>query len=246
MMLPFQDFSSSLASNRPPLLAGEVHVWGVALPVDEETAHSVMPCLSADEQERAERLLSSQRRREYIAAHAGLRTVLGRYSDQRAERLRFGRGASGKPFLEAGGSHGEPLRFNLSHSHGRALIAVANEREVGVDLEMIRPDMDVLRLAKRFFSDHEVARMEAAAPGDRHALFCQLWVVREAVSKAEGTGIRFPLHREHVVLSRFATEARLIRESRDQSVAARFLPLEAGWIGAVASEGTDWRIVLCH
>jgi len=42
------------------------------------------------------------------------------------------------------------VRFNLAHSADAALIAIAHDREVGVDLERIRHDLESLKLAERF------------------------------------------------------------------------------------------------
>ncbi|MCS6897521.1 MAG: hypothetical protein NZM29_06060, partial [Nitrospira sp.] len=40
----------------------------------------------------------------------------------------------------------------------------------------------------------------------------------------------------------------LVREgpSREEMNPVRFLDLEAGWVGAVSAEGTDWTVVYCH
>lgn len=44
------------------------------------------------------------------------------------------------------------LRFNVSHSHGLALYAVARGREIGIDIERVHPNMAHGQIAKRFFS----------------------------------------------------------------------------------------------
>jgi 4'-phosphopantetheinyl transferase len=217
----------------------EVHLWGFLLSVSEDEGSSLVHRLAPDERERADRLVSVQHRREYIAAHGALRMVLSRYCDQRPEDLRFFRTDAGKPCLR----NSKSLRFNLTHSHGRALIAVADGREVGVDLEAVRPQVDVMKLARRFLSSQDVRLIEDAEAFKRHERFLQIWVAREAVAKAEGTGIRFPLDQDFVALSKDAREGHLIGEGRTQPVPIRFLSLETGWIGAVAAEGTDWRVV---
>src|SRR5215472_2261792 len=46
----------------------------------------------------------------------------------------------------------DPIEFNLSHSGSRALLAFTRGREVGVDIEQIRNNLDFEALARRFFS----------------------------------------------------------------------------------------------
>jgi 4'-phosphopantetheinyl transferase len=245
MTLEFQDITSWAEQCRSALPPTDVHVWGIALHADERQASSLARCLSQEERQRADRLISQPHRMHFIAAHAALRMVLARYSGQCPDRLRILATPAGKPFLDPLEDAGSSLRFNLSHSHGRALIAVAKDREVGVDLESIQRKVDVMKLAGRFLSQSEVRDLETAEPSDRHERFLQLWVAREAVSKAQGTGITFPLHRAYVELSLAAKEARLIEGGRANDFPIRFLPLEPGWVGAVAAEREDWRVVLC-
>ena len=73
--------------------------------------------------------------------------------------IAFVYGARGKPAISSGGSR-HPLCFNLSHSHGLAVIGIAREREIGIDVEMIRPDFASGEIANRYFSAKEVARSE--------------------------------------------------------------------------------------
>jgi len=159
--------------------------------------------------------------------------------------LAIQKSVKGKPFLP-----NYPLvRFNLTHSHGRAIIAVAKDREVGVDLEKIRPEVDVLGLAKRFLSDRDITFIESGGPGQHHQRFLQAWVAREAVFKAAGTGLTFPLHGDHFELASRGVDGRLILGDGKADGAIRFvrlLPLDLGWVGAVAADGQDWNVVLCN
>lgn len=221
----------------------EVHVWGFQL--DHE--QSVVPdVLSREEQDRASRFVSIRHRGEFIAAHTALRAVLSRYCGRPPGTLMLRTAASGKPFLDASDSRGEPITFNLSHSGGRAVLAVAKGREVGVDLERIRPDIQATRLARRFLSQRDQSRIERGENGRRTERFLQIWVALEAVFKAEGTGVTFPLHRFHVEFGSDGQHGRVVSAGSAQppSVIFRLLPLEPGWAGAVAAAGTDWRMVL--
>jgi phosphopantetheinyl transferase len=123
-------------------------------------------------------------------ARWALRTVLGRYLGTEPERIELRLGPHGKP--ELAGSV-EPLRFNLSHSGELALVAIALEREVGVDVEAIKSRRDVLALARRGLNPDEAAGIERAAPDARSAMFHAAWTRREAAAKCLGAGLRAPL-----------------------------------------------------
>src|SRR5512147_1351054 len=103
-----------------PVHDGDVQMWGIVLELTDSELSRVASVLSRDEQERAERLISEEHRRRSVAAHAMLRTILSRYCGAAPEQLAIRRTSDGKPVL----SDYPSLRFNLTHSHDRALIAV--------------------------------------------------------------------------------------------------------------------------
>jgi hypothetical protein len=117
--------------------------------------------LSDDERARAQRFVFDRDRSRFTVARGVLRNILGRYLQRPPSSIRFGYGPHGKPHLEAPPNQLLPtLRFNVSHSADLVLIAVAHDREVGVDVEQIRTDFALDELARRFFSQEEVAAIE--------------------------------------------------------------------------------------
>ncbi len=227
-------------------LAGDVHLWGVSLTVEETESHEIAAWLSAEERARAARLVSNMHRQEFVAAHGAVRLILSRYCQRGPESLAFDTTTQGKPFLRDAGTGREALQFNLTHSQGRALIAVARGRDIGVDLETLRLKTDVMRLANRFFSRRDQHYILTGSPSARDERFLRVWVAKEAVSKARGSGITFPMDRDHVEIDSEAVHGRLIgSDPVMETIVFRFVPLERRWIGAVAAEGDDWRLVLC-
>jgi 4'-phosphopantetheinyl transferase len=111
----------------------EVHSWCVHLDVPPDGLYRV---LADDERARSARFRFERDRRRYIVAHGVLRRLLGRYLGVRPEELRFERNGFGKPALTP--AFDGRLRFNLSHSADVALVAVASDAEVGVDVERVR------------------------------------------------------------------------------------------------------------
>jgi len=167
---------------RPRVEPGAVDVWLVAL--DGAPAGD---SLSAQERERAARFLRDEDRRRWTVARAALRALLAAYADADRRTLRFTDGPHGKPAL-ADAAAG--LRFNLSHSAGTALVAVARDREVGVDVELPRRAVDHVALARRVLTAAEADRIAAIAePAARERAFLRAWVRWEAALKCRGTGI---------------------------------------------------------
>jgi 4'-phosphopantetheinyl transferase len=151
---------------------GEVHVWRVRL----DGIETPTPPPTAGESARAARFRTPELREHYLRSHGALRAILSRETDV---RLDFAVAEAGKPYLPAA----PHLKFNLAHSHERALVAVALYVEVGVDVERIRPMPDYEALAERFFPPSEAA--EVADERD----FFRRWTRIEAVLKARGVGI---------------------------------------------------------
>ena len=181
----------------------DLWVWSLALP-DTETAR-LASVLSPDEQARAVRFLSAAHGAMYIAGRGRLRQVLSSYTAVAAETLQFVYGASGKPQLS--GISGAP-HFNLSHTGTLAALAVTANHPLGIDIEAERPLKE--DIARRFFSESEVAALAAHPPDARIAAFYRCWTRKEAFIKATGDGLGFPLDAFDVTLDA-ATPAMLTR-----------------------------------
>jgi 4'-phosphopantetheinyl transferase len=70
--------------------------------------------------------------------------------------------------------------FNLSHTEGLALIAISRAREVGVDVERVRPVPRAVAIARRVFSQDQAELVAGAGEGERDLVFHRLWVEHEA------------------------------------------------------------------
>lgn len=160
-------------------------VWRVELDVGAEDEARLRRVLTGDELARAESFSRPAARQRYVVARGTLRRQLGDLLRQSPESVPIVDGPTGKPRL-AGENPG--LHFNLSHSGTLALIAIA-DREVGVDLEAIRPVPFALAIARRLFSPAEARFIEAGGEDeiDRRFLIC--WTRKEALVKAAGTGL---------------------------------------------------------
>jgi 4'-phosphopantetheinyl transferase len=175
------------------LPAGEVHIWQMRLDPGPDQLERLHSLLSPEERARAARYRFREHARRFIAGRGRLRELLAAYLGCEPAGIRFRYGASGKPAVAAG----TDLRFNVSHSEEVALYVFARGREVGIDIERIRPDFRWERIARRYYSAAEQELLRTLPPELRAAAFFQFWTRKEAYLKARGEGLRFGrLHAE--------------------------------------------------
>lgn len=217
----------------PSLEAGTVHVWRVALVQEDDQLERFRTTLEADELERAGRFHFEKHRRHFIVARGFLRSVISRYLRTQPEALRFEYGPYGKPALAS--EH--VLRFNLSHSHEIALLAVAVDAELGVDVEHIRADFASEDIARRFFSRAEVEVFNALQQKEQVAAFFRCWTRKEAYIKAIGKGLSQALDAFDVTLAP-GVEPRLLRTEGDDAARWWMSDVEVGegYAGALVVE----------
>ena len=232
-----------LAAPEPLLAPGEVHVWAAALALPANELSGLAALLDPAERERAARFVQPLHRDRFIAAHGLLRQVLARCLRLQPAQVQFTPGANGKPSLAGAG----PLQFNLAHSGDVTLIAVANGRAVGVDVEQARDMIDAEAIAARFFSAQEQAALAALPASEKQAGFFRLWTRKEAWIKATGAGLSFPLAQLTMSLAEPNDDCLLSVDGAPAAAAqwrVRALPAPAGYAAAVAAEGRDWRLHL--
>jgi 4'-phosphopantetheinyl transferase len=202
--------------------------------------------LDATERARAARFHFERDQRNYTASRGLLRQLLGAALDKPASTLVFEYSARGKPALNAASSEGRTLCFNLSHSNGWAMFALAWDREVGIDLEStirLKRDVDGLSgLAARILSARELAVWQALPDAAaRDSAFLRAWTRKEAYAKATGRGIFDELIGLEVALDAAAPTSSLTLRSRDDTGVTRSwvvhdLSAPTGFAAALALE----------
>jgi 4'-phosphopantetheinyl transferase len=158
-----------------------LQVWTV----DLDCAGGSTDLLSTYEPARAGRLKREDDHRRSMQAHRAVRRILSHELGVDPADLEFDMTDAGKPFLA---KPAEALHFNLSHSGRYSLIAVAQDRAVGIDIEMHRTMSDLLGVAMGVATTREIDLLKQLPPGEMHSSFFNLWTRKEALLKAIGRG----------------------------------------------------------
>jgi 4'-phosphopantetheinyl transferase len=231
----------------PELAASSIHIWQFPLAISDDSLEGFNALLSEDEGARAARFHFEKDTRRFTVARAAVRSILGSYTRRRAGDLRFDYAHYGKPALS---NVDADLRFSVSHSGEFGMLAVALGREVGVDLEAIRLDVETDTLAQRFFSELERTAIRGLPLHERVRAFFRCWTCKEAFLKGQGLGLSRSLESFDVEV-RPDYRARLLATRPDPEEAARWslhdIPVEENYAAAVAWEGAIAEIkILRH
>jgi 4'-phosphopantetheinyl transferase len=157
------------------------------------------------------------------------RQLLASYVGGSPADIQFGIVAMGKPTLSKPNDIG--LQFNTTHSGRLVIIAVTANRDVGVDVEQMRPIPRAMAVAKRCYSAAEYESL-LALEGDR--AFLAIWVKREGTAKARGDSVWRGL----------ASWKNGELEPLAREFTVKPLDLGQEFVGVVVARGSDWRIAM--
>ncbi len=193
--------------------------------------------LSIEERLRAGRFVFPILAKRFIAAHGRLRQILGERLGLGPASLNFMTNAYGKPELID-----RQVHFSLSHSGDLAALAVA-AFPIGLDIEIMRP---VSRdLPDRYFSAIERDGLRALHGETWREAFFRCWTRKEAVIKALGMGLAFPLadfdvsfgNDEAAALTRLAGAPMAATEWQ-----VHHIDVSSDCVGAIAAAQTGWSV----
>lgn len=178
-------------------MTASVHVWLIRVALPGADLTGLTSVLDADERSRAAKLALDAHRRRFIAAHGVARVIIGHWLSVPAARIGWRRSPNRKPELT--GTPGD-TQVTMSHSGDLALLAIADGRRCGVDLQQVPDATQAMRLARRFFPAEETAMVAAGrTPEERVRRFGLLWTRKEACLKVTGgrlmPGMRLPVAR---------------------------------------------------
>jgi 4'-phosphopantetheinyl transferase len=230
----------------PPLGAEDLQLWRIDLADATSSPETYLCHLSPEEQDRASRLRAGQVQMQFVVARACLRTLLGFHLQLAPKDVPILLGSHGKPEIPA--IHGRNLFFNFAHSRSTIVIAFCSTGPVGVDLEYLDRDTDIMEVASNAFTQRECCAIEDLEDLIlRRRAFFRCWTRKEAVVKADGRGLSLPLTSFEVPVIESASSVPvivtetgdLLRSSRSYYVSD--MPLGEQLAGAYALEKPGMR-----
>lgn len=236
------------APHRLLLGVEEVHVWIAFLDRLSSRRQPFFEVLAPREMARAAKFRLAKDRDEFVLSRGLLRGLLSRYVGVSPSELNFSYNPYGKPALEIG-CEGEKCSFNLSHSQGVVVYAVAKTREIGVDIECVRQDVEHQQIAARFLSPGEARAVQALPPAERKKAFLSCWTKKEAYLKAKGEGFHLdPQSFDVTSGSADLASPVLIEANPTTARCCSIAPLQAppGYIAALAAEGGIAAVTYQH
>lgn len=176
---------SGSALPRPPHRDDEVTVCVLQLDASVAAFEELYSSLTDEERSRADRYRVASARCQFVTTRATLRRILGAHLGVPPQDVPIGHTGAGKPVIA-----GADIHFNVTHTEGLALIALARQ-PVGIDVERVREIAHPEGLVRRFFSPHEREAYLALSDALRPAGFFRGWTCKEALIKASGLSVAF-------------------------------------------------------
>ena len=174
----------------PESVQASVFIADAALLDDSKTHSKFVGYLSTDQQTQLAARKRQKGYRQFLLSRVLVRAALRNWAGPRADSWVVAADAQGRPYLLAPTSQPLPS-ISVSHSGDCAICALSDRAGVGVDVEQIRP-RDIDRLAADVLAESERHELAGTAAAQRLERFYQYWTLKEAYSKALGTGLAIP------------------------------------------------------
>jgi 4'-phosphopantetheinyl transferase len=221
----------------PSLSRSAVQVWRLFLDAYtlQRTLTGAANMLGPEEMRRAARMRSAAARSEFMAARSLLRVLLGRVLETDPRTVPLQLSAQGKPYVAAA----LPVEFNLSHSRGLVVVAIGLGMPIGVDVEFVNGEFvaedEWMQMARDYFRADEVHRLTQVPAGPHRVVaFYQQWVRKEALAKADGSGLALPLKRLGATADE---EGKAWMDAGGVDALVQSLPVGPDHVGAIATLG---------
>ena len=170
----------------------QIQLWCLHVDTVKTIFEEALAAISEEERERARRFRVEPARSEFVFGRYMLRRLLSSAFGVEPRDINFAYGPRGKPTVQD--HHG--IDFNVSHSAGQIVVAVSRAGIVGVDVEHLTArfgkssTLEVVEMAGAILRPEEAVDLRQSR-SSREALdaFYQAWTMKEALAKAEGSGI---------------------------------------------------------
>lgn len=225
-----------------PASTGQSHridVWIFDLDRPGSELPGLTKLLSPGERHRRSSFKQPMLADRWTVAHARLRQILGSYLGTASYDDEFVLNSYGKPRVRQG-PLAQALHFNLAHSGQVCGVAVCLTGDIGLDIETI--DMPPWEIEPDVFNEREREELASHTGFERQLAFYRGWTRKEAVIKAMGLGLSFPLHDLDVDLAQTQTRLRRLASDQDPCWTLAGLEEASRWVGAVAMQTSGGAI----
>lgn len=240
------DFSWQSGCGPSSLSASEVHLWSLSLEQPPVRIQIFRDFLCSEEMRRADSHHFQRDRDSFCLCRGYLRMLLGRYGGVAPGEVRFRTGDHGKLSLDPD-FHEQNIGFNVSHSGRIAMIALAKQRRLGVDVERVRGAARIDEISRSFFSSLEDESIRALPEEMRVYAFYACWTRKEAAVKALGGSIAALADRV-IVSANPGGPAQLLRMPSDLDENTEWhlhdLPVSEGYAAALCYSGSQAAVFL--
>lgn len=172
-----------------------VNVYNIKISNLLPSVHSLYRLLSNKEQIQSKRFFTSNLSNRYIVTRAILRSILSTYIGTTYKDIEFVRNIYGKPYVKGIG-----IEFNMSHSYDSAYYAITSNFAVGIDVEFYNQQKNIVNIAKSVFSIRELDYFFNLSQCKRQEFFFNTWTKKEAVIKAMGLGLAYPMENVDTII----------------------------------------------
>ncbi len=221
------------------LHSSEVHIHRIDINSAKHFIPQLEQTLTAEEKSRILKFIFEKDRIIQTLSRAILKDILGRYLSIKPAGVSILNDEYGKPFIDHT-LNPDNITFNLSHSGNMILYAVSRNRNVGIDVELIKEIDSIDDLIKQNFSQDETGTLLQLTGRDKTDAFYSCWTRKEAYVKAMGKGLSYPLDKFTVSVFHGEDNSLLHDENNDVSQwTLKEIPSYPGYAAAAAVEGKN-------
>ncbi|MEW4924159.1 4'-phosphopantetheinyl transferase superfamily protein [Algibacter sp. 2305UL17-15] len=167
----------------------EVYIWIINCNLTKDNISFLSSFLSDDEILKASKFRFNKDKNCSVITRGVLRLLTSKYLKINPEDIKFKYGKFGKPDFD----FDTPLKFNVSHAGDLAVIGFVNNYDIGIDVEYIKGDFDVLEIVDNYFSKQEIKTLNSIPKTLQTEAFYRGWTRKEAFIKGKSLGLSFPL-----------------------------------------------------
>ncbi|MCL6494722.1 MAG: 4'-phosphopantetheinyl transferase superfamily protein [Ignavibacterium sp.] len=195
--------------------------------------------------EYSNRFVREEDRRRSIMTQYFLRKFLSYYLQVDFDKVAISYSKSGKPYLND--KINSNLKFNYSHSGDYIVYAFTTDNEIGIDIEKIKDIPEIDELSRTHFSDEEqLIYFELKNPEEKKRLFYKIWTRKEALLKAEGSGITIDLKSLTVLTTNEKNANQIKIKFLDKNWSITDIMLDTHYSSSVALNSVSYKKIVIY